>query len=66
VFIKSNAEILVHAIWLYKMEAEMRDILSRQFQHELIAMYQNFSIGFYKQNPYSLVVQFSKINSTAV
>ncbi|SEK08203.1 hypothetical protein SAMN04488600_1131, partial [Paenibacillus polymyxa] len=37
-FIKSNAEILVHAIWLYKMEAEMRDILSRQFQNELIAL----------------------------
>ncbi|MFK4305175.1 hypothetical protein ABH892_005359, partial [Paenibacillus sp. RC254] len=24
-------------------------------------MYQNLSVGFCKQNPYSLVVQFSKI-----
>ncbi|PTU44831.1 hypothetical protein DBL67_21575 [Paenibacillus polymyxa] len=46
-FIKSNAEILVHAIWLYKMEAEMRDILSRQFQHELIALSILFYLRFF-------------------
>ncbi|MFK4438948.1 hypothetical protein ABIA61_004343, partial [Paenibacillus sp. RC21] len=27
-------------------------------------MYQNLSVGFCKQNPYSLVVQFSKIKPT--
>ncbi|MBY7740463.1 hypothetical protein [Paenibacillus polymyxa] len=40
-------KILVHAIWLCEMEATMRDILSRQFQNELIALSILFHLRFF-------------------